>query len=258
MAENVFGVASTTVLGQPFEKCGIPWDWELINEKIAQCKREDGPIRVDDIRYRRSDGKDRFLGITINPVKGSEEGHPGLSIIGADVTDRRILEIQLIQAQKLESIGQLAAGIAHEINTPTQYVGDNTRFLQDSFTHISNLLEKYQTLVKSAKASSISMGLIAEAENAINEADVEYLSQEIPLAIQQSLEGIHRVAYIVRAMREFSHPGVEEKVAININEAIASTITVSRNEWKYVAEMKTDFDADLPLVICLPGEFIGS
>ena len=97
--------------------------------------------------------------------------------------------------------------------------------------------------------------MVVEMEAALEEADIEFLIEEIPAAIRQSLEGIERVSGIVRAMKEFSHPGVEEKTAIDINKAIDSTITVARNEWKYIAEMKTDFDPNLPLVPCLPGEF---
>jgi len=255
MAENVLGVSSETVLGQPFEKCGIQWNWELINENIAQCKREERPIRVDDIRFRNSDGKDRFLGITINPVKGSAEALPGLSIIGADVTDRKILEAQLIQAQKLESIGQLAAGIAHEINTPTQYVGDNTRFLQDAFKDLGQLMGKYDALHTAIKAEKVDKDILREVDEKAEEVDVDYLMAEIPVAIQQTLEGVSRIAKIVLAMKDFSHPGSLKKTSVDINRAIESTITVARSEWKYVAEMVTDFDISLPPVPCLPGEF---
>ena len=84
--------------------------------------------------------------------------------------------------------------------------------------------------------------------------DIDYLLEEVPQAIGQSLEGIERVTKIVRAMKNFSHPGVKEKAAVDINESIENTITICRNEWKYVAEMETDFDTNLPTVLCLPGE----
>lgn len=175
-------------------------------------------------------------------------------MLGQDVTERKVLQAQLSQAQKLESIGQLATGIAHEINTPTQYVGDNVRFLQEAFGEITGLLAGYETLLAAAKAGHLSPELIAEQEAALAEADADFLLEEIPVAIEQSLEGIDHVSGIVRAMKEFSHPGVEEKAAIDINKAIESTITIACNEWKYVAELTTDFDPQLPPVSCLPGE----
>jgi PAS domain S-box-containing protein len=172
-----------------------------------------------------------------------------------EITERKLLESQLVQEQKLASIGQLAAGIAHEINTPIQYVGDNTRFFQDSFNDIFHVLEKYHRLLEATKTGTVSQGMVAEVGNALEEADVGYLIEEIPSAIRHSLEGIDRVTKIVQAMRAFSHPGVSEKTPIDLNKAIESTITVARNEWKYVAEMETHFDPDLPLVSGLLDEF---
>jgi PAS domain S-box-containing protein len=185
-----------------------------------------------------------------------------LSTIAHDLTEskklereRQNMEVQLRHAMKLESIGQLAAGIAHEINTPTQYIGDNTRFLQDAFGSLASLLPEYQKLITAAKSGTLTAELVCEVEAAAEQADMAYLVAEIPRAIQQSLEGVDRVSKIVRAMKDFSHPGVTEKTMVDINQAIDSTITVARNEWKYVAELVTDFDPALPLVCCQPGEF---
>ena len=171
------------------------------------------------------------------------------------VAEHEFMARELAQAQKLEAIGQLAAGIAHEINTPTQYIGDNTRFLQEAQRDLDLLLGKFDRLLQAAKNGTVTDALIAEVEESLRQADVDYLAEEIPRAIQQSLEGIDRVSSIVRAMKEFSHPGREKKQAIDLNHAIASTVTVSRNEWKYVAEVVTDFDPDLPPVPCLPNDF---
>ncbi len=179
----------------------------------------------------------------------------GFFLLGTDITERRNLEVQLIQAQKLESIGQLAAGIAQEINTPTQYVGDNLEFLRDAFGNYQQLMGRYSELLEAAKTGAVHPQLAAETEALAGELDLAYLTEQIPRAIAQSLEGVSRVAKIVQAMKEFSHPEIGEKTPIDINRAIESTITVARNEWKYVAEMITDFDAGLPLVPCLAGEF---
>ena len=177
------------------------------------------------------------------------------STLQAEVADRGRIEIQLRHAQKMESIGQLAAGIAHEINTPTQYIGDNTRFVQDAFGDLSRLIATYDQLLHAAAAGPVAPELIAEVRAAVTAADMTYLNREIPHAIQQSLEGIARVSNIVRAMKEFSHPGTTEKTALDLNHAIESTLTVCRNEWKYVAELTTHFDPTLPPVPVLPGEF---
>ncbi|HBZ54205.1 MAG TPA: hypothetical protein DEO88_02265, partial [Syntrophobacteraceae bacterium] len=253
-AEETFGIRRADVLGRPLDECGLQWQRERVLEGLAHCRGYRSQTRLDDIRFARPDGKEGFLGISINPMGNVQEKHFGLILLARDTTERKFMESQLAQAQKLESIGQLAAGIAHEINTPTQYVGDNTRFLQDAFQDLSRLLERYAEVPEALKAGSSAEELVSTMKTAAEEADLEYLTEEIPKAIQQSLEGVERVSKIVRAMKEFSHPGTEEKTAIDINNAIESTITVARNEWKYVVDMVTDFDRDLPLVPCLPGE----
>jgi signal transduction histidine kinase len=183
------------------------------------------------------------------------------SVLGLEIEGRRSAEIQsrvvekeLEIARRLESIGQLAAGVAHEINTPTQYVGDNTRFLEESFRELAPLLKKADELAESVRQGTGSSELADELKAALEEADVEYLGEEIPRAIEQSLNGIARVRKIVQSMKEFSHPGVEGMTSIDLHRAIETTITVAMNEWKYLAEVETDFDPELPAVSCLPGE----
>lgn len=171
-----------------------------------------------------------------------------------DITDALASEHELRQAQKLEAIGQLAAGIAHEINTPVQYIGDNVRFLDNSFRDMATVHEKIKHLLQVMKQSGYLSDLVQELENIGEAVDLDFLMEEIPSTIAQTLEGVDRVSVILRAMREFSHPGSKEKTHIDINRAIESTITVCRNEWKYVAEVETSLAANLPLLLCLPGE----
>ncbi len=167
---------------------------------------------------------------------------------------RLAFEAQLNQAQKLESVGQLAAGIAHEINTPIQYVGDNIHFLQEAFADLLKLIDKIGQLAASTEAREHRPGTCKEIEEARASSDVEYYRDEVPKAIGQSIDGIQRVTKIVRAMKDFSHPDIGEKVPTDINRAIETTVTVARNEWKYVAEVQLDLDSNLPLVDCIASE----
>lgn len=161
---------------------------------------------------------------------------------------------QALQSEKLASVGQLAAGIAHEINTPIQFVGDNTRFLQEAFIDISSVVKAYEALAETIEDKAAGNELLVKAKALSEEVEVDYLVAEVPNAIEQTLEGIERVSKIVLSMKEFSHPGSDQKEVVDINHAIQSTITVSRNEWKYNAELITDFDETLTAVPCFVGE----
>ncbi len=253
-AERTFAVTAKQVVGRPFKECCILWHMMKMEEAVATCLAEAQPLRLDDVFFIHPDGHDGLLEITLTPVTGNDGEAAGCLLLASDITDRRHLESQLSQAQKLESIGQLAAGIAHEVNTPTQYVGDNTRFMEEAFGDLTTLLAQFQTLLEAARSGAVPAEVVEATDAAIEEADLDYLNDEIPTAIHQSLEGIERVTAIVAAMKEFSHPGQVEKQPSDLNKQIESTITVSRNEWKYVAELTTDLDPNLPPVPCLAAE----
>jgi signal transduction histidine kinase len=200
------------------------------------------------------------LGVNDYLVKDLEGGFINVLplVVGRVVEQHKLLrenqriEKQLMQSQRMEAIGQLAAGIAHEINTPTQYIGDNARFLQGAFADLDGLLESVKKLLEAERTGSVSDKLLDEVENQFREADFDYLNREIPLAIRQSLEGIDHVTNIVGAMKEFSYPGNGEQQAVDLGHIIEGAITLCRSEWKYVAEVVTDFDPELPSVRCMP------
>ncbi len=238
-AERTFGISADNAMGIPLEKCGIRWNWRKVTEAISNCQDSGGRNHADRRPAFPAPGRRRgFLDIMITSV-ATADCSAGVLLLGSDVTRRKILESQLVQAQKLESIGQLAAGIAHEINTPAQYVGDNTRFLQEAFSDLEKFQYHFDLLLETAKSGKPGEDLIKTVEAAAEATDLQYLRQEIPKAVQQSLEGIERISKIVRAMKEFSHPGTDVKTNVDLNRGIESTITVARNEWKYVADVVT-------------------
>jgi two-component system, NtrC family, sensor kinase len=171
----------------------------------------------------------------------------------SEITERKRMEIELRQAQKLEAVGQLAAGIAHEINTPIQFVGDNIRFFQDAFRDLERLLMSYEELRREA-AGRVDTELLEGLAQAERQTDWEYLKGEVPKALEQTLDGVSRVSRIVRAMKDFSHVGRGgEKAAADLNRALESTLVVARNELKYVADVETEF-GDIPPVVCNLGD----
>ncbi len=202
-------------------------------------------------KHRTKDG--RVIEVEISCHRLDYGGRRAGFTIAQDVTERKKMELDLRHAQKLESVGRLASGIAHEINTPIQFVGDNLRFLKDSFEDLKMALDKYERVAQAAGAGRTGAEQVEEIRGAEAVADLEYLTAEIPKALHESLEGVDRVATIVKAMKDFAHPQQIQKMAANINKALASTLVVARNELKYVADVETDF-GELPMVECHLGD----
>ncbi|UTW60171.1 PAS domain S-box protein [Kordiimonas sp. SCSIO 12603] len=158
---------------------------------------------------------------------------------------RRKLEQELSQAQKMEALGTLASGIAHEINTPIQFVRDNIHFLQDSFEDLESLISEYRKAINSLEAPN-KAEILEKLKDAEEDADLEFLQEELPSCGEQSLEGMERIGTIVSAIKEFSHPGQSATADIDLNKAIETTATVTHNQWKYVADLNLDLDSNLP------------
>jgi PAS domain S-box-containing protein len=214
-----------------------------------------------ELRTRDRAGDVRHFEANICLVNEAQGDADRLICIARDVTDRKRAEhnrtmtrILLDEAQRLESIGRLASGIAHEINTPTQFVGDNLRFLKSTFADLVGVFDDVEAFVASAETIPELGPRIQTLTTALAHADLPYARAEIPAALDQSIEGIQRVAKIVHAMREFSHPGSPERVPADINRAIESTSVVARNEWKYVADLVLELAPDLGEVSCVIGE----
>lgn len=237
---------------------------ELLHMTITQIwPPEDVKAAKDDLRrrtqsprafagqwkHRARDG--RIFDVEINLQLLDYDGRRAVLVIAQDVTERNQLEIGLRHAQKLEAVGGLASGIAHEINTPIQFIGDNLRFLQDGFQSVESLIGKLRELEKAAQAGSVEDEVLRGVHQAVKDGDLPYLMEEIPKAIGQSLDGVERVASIVRAMKDFAHPEQGQRAAADLNKALQSTLIVARNETKYVADVVTDFGLLPPVECCL-------
>ncbi len=157
--------------------------------------------------------------------------------------ERQRLSEKLRQAQKLESLGTLAGGIAHELNTPIQFVTDNMNFLSDTVTDLIKAANELAKFVPAEKKAEVG-----------DKFDLEYIADEAPQAIQQSIEGLKRIADIVLAVKKFSHPTSSGKIKNDLNDIIRTTSTVSKNQWKYVAELDLKLDENLPKIFGNAGE----
>ena len=256
-AESMFGFKSDEVLGQSLHGLIAPKEFRSAFESGFLKFRESGkgPIIGETVEIEaQKKGGERIpveISVSAAMLKGEWNAIGSIRDISErkeDEKQQKLMEQQLRQSQKLESIGQLAAGIAHEINTPTQFIGDNCNFVRDGVDDLVKLLEEYENLVKDAQNIESLSERCQQVQSLKEDIDLEFLVEEIPQALDQSLEGVNRVTKIVRAMKEFSHPGSVERAPVDINAAINMTFEVSRNEWKYVATTKASLDPNLPQV----------
>ncbi len=222
-------------------------------ERLPLVRAYGGEESVEEVEVEVNGAK-RIVRMWGAPIFGEDEEVEFAMAVLQDITDMKQLEAERMQGQKLEAIGQLAAGIAHEINTPTQYVSDNTHFFETAFKRLGPFLDAAEAMVAAEKAGEVTPAHFAALKKTARKAKLEFVRREVPKAIAQSLEGLDRVATIVRAMKEFSHPGGGGMSPTDLNRAVKTTVTVARNEWKYVADVEFDLADDLPNVPVLPDE----
>jgi PAS domain S-box-containing protein len=254
-AEETFGKTANSLIGSFIQKEICIKNESKVGAEMHKVNTSTkdflNALETDTVLLEVKGNKTKLVQFNSSQILTGNNTYCGFVIVFKDVTEKINTENQIAVMQKMESIGHLAAGIAHEINTPMQYVGDNTSFLKDSF---GSFLEFINSIIpdvsNSEKPCSTKDKIIALKEK----LDIDFLVAEIPLAIEQSQVGIEKVSKIVRAMKDFSHPGNKEKSYNDINRGIEVTSTISKNEWKYVAEFETDLDSSLPNVYCLQDE----
>ncbi len=221
----------------------------IIQQLIAGTRSWADPV---DCRLVTRRGRVAHVRTFLNARAGSRR----IRAITLDVTRQRKLESELQQAQKLESVGRLAAGVAHEINTPIQFVGDSVQFMAQTIDDLLDVLAQQQVIVGAIQRGVPSSELVAAANAAqasADDADLQYILEELPKAAERALDGVQRVGTIVRSMKVFAHPDQSEMAPANLNDAVKSTLTIARNEYRYVANVEMDL-GELPPVTCFIGE----
>jgi PAS domain S-box-containing protein len=219
-----------------------------LREQVATQPDGTAPlVHFGEMQVTTGDGKK--IAAEIHSVGIEFDGLPARLLSIRDVTDLHRMEQDLRQAQRLESIGRLAAGIAHEINTPIQFIGDSSHFLKQSYADIMSYLTSCQDLLEHPAFEGHQVTLAKLRED----FDIAFVEEEAPKALDRITEGVGRVAKIVSAMKSFAHPGGAEKDLADLNRALETTIVVATNEIKGVADVVTEF-GEIPSVPCLLGE----
>jgi len=201
--------------------------------------------------HKRIDGQE--FPTTVLLTRMEQGGKPFLQATVRDISKEKQLELELGHAHKLEAVGQLAAGIAHEINTPAQFVGDGVHFLKEAFESYQRLAAPYGRAVQVLATAGGHEALLSDIRKIEEDIDLAYLEANVPGSFESCQDGINRITTIVRAMKEFAHPDQREKSSADLNQALQTTLAVAKNEYKYVADVTTEL-GDLPPVLCHVGD----
>jgi len=211
------------------------------------------PITNKEEQETYDDGHIRWVATSKYPLRNREGKIVGTFGISRDVTDRKFaeqerkeMELQANLGQKLESIGRLASGVAHEINTPAQFITDNISFIKRAMTVIPGIVEAYQKLRDTVASGGDPAPHLAQIAKLEKEGRLGFLMSELPQTVDDALEGLTRVSRIVKSLKEFAHPNKTTKELLSLNRCIETTVAISRHEWKYVADVQLDLDPHLP------------
>jgi PAS domain S-box-containing protein len=227
-----------------------PWDFCPVFAAI-----EDGSSHhVDGDVFWKKNGSSFSADYIVCPTRNDQNEITGAILTFRNLTEQRIQESKRIHRMKLMAIGELSAGIAHEINTPVQFIGSNISFMGESFQDLLKVLKAYRKLGEIVQKEPYCHALLQEIAEIEESADIDYLEEEIPKAFEQTLHGVKQVTDLVQGLKGFAHSGTEgEKVASDINNIINNALLVSRNVYKYVADLETNL-GDIPPVKVYPGD----
>lgn len=230
----------------------FPPERQEIMKTALQSVLETGTTQTFEVTTPGPNGVALWFESRMAPIRVDGE-IVGAVMVSQDVTERKRSQAELLAGRHMALLGTLAAGVAHEINTPIQFVGDSLQFLRDSARDLLALLDGIQELHRAAGAGAEITGILEASRKAEENADLAYIRTNMPPAFERCVDGLNRVTTIVRSLKEFAHPVKKEMAPADFNRAVQTTLTIATNEYKYVADLETDF-GDLPPVTCQIGE----
>jgi PAS domain S-box-containing protein len=246
------------ILGQPIH--------ELIGRQVRDWF-PDGSGRgivartlAEGIRFKgaesvitRPDGSVVPVGISCAPIAGAKGELRGAVATFQDITEMRHLQRQVLQAEKMASIGQLAAGVAHEINNPMGFIHANLFQMAEYISDLRRVWSRVEQLQKSVEQGDPNEGREASERltSLAEEVDVDFVLGDLAKAIRESQEGSERIRHIVNDLRDFSYQDTGERVLSNINQCLDSTANIVWPMMKHLVTLEKQYQ-DLPAVNCYP------
>jgi PAS domain S-box-containing protein len=215
---------------------------KFFNDEQALIQSGKALIDCEEIAQDSETGLDRVLLTSKIPLRDAQGNLSGVVGIGFDITDRKAAELRMASSDRLESIGRLAAGVAHEINTPIQYLNDSISFIREGVGELLRYIDAMHAQIQQKT------GQLPDKNE-----DVEYMREELPPAMGRVAEGLTRIAEIVRSMKHFSHADQGAMCEVDLNASIASTLVIARSEYRECADIETQY-GEIPGVVCHGGQ----
>ncbi len=239
LVANRMGVEPADVIGKTdFDFFPREMAEKFFNDEQALIQSGEPLIDCEEIAFDKITGMNRVILTSKMPLRDANGKLTGIVGTGFDITERKSAEERMASSDRLESIGRLAAGVAHEINTPVQFLNDSVRFIHEGVGELLDYIDKLHASMQPKPEEN---------------EDIEYLREELPPALSRVAEGLQRISEIVRSMKDFSHADQNEMSAVDLNRSIASTLVIARTEYKDVADLETDY-GELPPVMCHGGQ----
>jgi len=224
---------------------------DFINQ---QSLRKEGVSDSYEMVLVNKNGEKVFVLSSPTPLLDEGGQFKGSYEVITNISNIKLIEMQLLHSQKMETIGVMAAGLAHEINTPLQYIVGNTSFIQEITEKFINFTKAIQS-TRTNNSPQNPSDRLRVIDKIVDDFDIDFVSEEAPAAISESIEGLNRISSIVLSVKRFSHSDSDGLKNVNVNSEIRNTINVSRNEWKYNAKLVTKFDGNLPELMCIASDF---
>ena len=248
-AQTMFGINKEQLIGLSIEDLSTEnqpdgkkskIQWIFILHRVL----EQGHL-VFEWLCKRNNGSPFYVEISLNTLRIKDIKY--IQAIIRDIDKRKKLEKELQNTQRLEAIGQLTAGIAHEINSPIHYISDNMAFIDNELTTIMPVAKE---ILKIQKKKNVTKNDINKLKEKLANIDIEFLSKELTKAVNENKKGLSEVSEMISAMKIYAHADNAHKLPIDINKTVNSIITVCKSEWKYITDIKTTFDPSMPIISC--------
>lgn len=245
-AANTFGIESSDAHGLRLDDLGLQLEGGGLREALTHRSWLRAPLRLDEVAYRSRSGRSGLLGLTFHPIRAVGDRSLGAIVLGKDITEQKLESRRKQQAQRMATIGELAAALAHEVNTPTQFLASNLSFLADAAQEIGQLDVRLRAIL--AEKNLAPGDRVQHLQEALSDTALPELCEDMRRAVDECREGNEQVAALIRGLKElFAAP---DAYPADVARVVRSVLEATRSRWAGVVTLESDVSPQLPALPC--------